>query len=166
MAKAEWVVAGGAPGEVAYCERCGQGLTLNMPQPIPIFVAASNAFVKMHSKCKPGTYFPKPALSPEEWAAGRDTGTSSLTIYHVMTGNPSHHHGYDTPSDPSDFGRCYRLLKLFPQWKPRMPEVAAKFPKWKRLVAEWDELEKMYEAAILPDGDGYAMFDRMKRMGL
>lgn len=163
----EWVVVGGAPGEIGYCERCGQGLSLGGgPQPIPIVVAASNAFVKMHSKWNAGTYFSKPPQTPEQWAAGRDTGLSSLTIYHVMTGNPVADGWYSTPSDPSDFGRCYRLLKLFPQWKPRLPEVAAKFPEWKRLISEWGELEKMYEEAIQDGRDGHAMYDQMKHMGL
>lgn len=160
-AKADWVIAGGAPGEVAYCERCGQGLTLNMPQPIPIFIAASDAFVKMHSRCEPGKYFPKPAQTPEEWAVGRDTGTSSLTIYHVMTGKPSHQGRYDIPYDPDDFGRCYRLLQLFPQWRERLPEVAKKFPEWRGLVGAWDELTALYEEE-LPKHTAPKLYARMK----
>ena len=164
--KAPWVIVGGANGEIGYCERCGDGLRLNMPQPIPIFVAASQAFVKMHSRCKPGKYIPKPAQTPEEWAAGRDTGISSLTIYHVMTGNPIRDYWYSTPSDPSDFGRCYRLLKLFPQWKPRLQEVAVRFPEWKNLVSEWDALEKMYERELATPDPTYPMYRRMKELGL
>ncbi len=149
MSKCAWVQCGGKPGEVAFCGRCGKGLSLSLPIRIEIYVAASKAFLKIHSKCKEGDHFEKPATTPLEWATGRDTGTSSLTIYHVMTGNPSHHSCYDTPADPSDFGRCYRLLKLFPSWIPRLPEVSERFPKWKPLIDNWALLTKMYEEALV-----------------
>lgn len=143
--KADWVVAGGAPGELGYCTRCGDGLTINLPQRFEIVTACMNAFVEIHKTCKPGSYHPKPVTTPEAWAVGRDTGTSSLTIYHVMTGKPSHHSSYSIPWDPSDFGRCYRLLQLFPLWRGRLHEVAVKFPQWAPMVREWDRMEKLYE---------------------
>lgn len=49
------------------------------------------------------------------------------------------------PSDPSDFGRCYRLLKLIPEWRPRLSEVAARYRQWTALIEHWDELTAMYE---------------------
>jgi hypothetical protein len=144
--KVDWVVTGGKPGEVAYCTRCGEGLTLSMPQRIEVFVGASKAFVKCHAKCPPGEVHQKPAKTPDEWAGSRDVGVSSATIWSVMTGRPSFYSdNYDAPYDPDDFGRCYRLLKLFPDWRKRMPEVAAKYPIWKGLVREWDRLTEMFE---------------------
>lgn len=50
--------------------------------------------------------------------------------------------------DPADFGRCYRLLKIMPSWRPRLPEVAALFPKWTGLVSAWDELTALYEEEL------------------
>lgn len=77
------------------------------------------------------------------WIVSRDTGTSSQTIWSVMMGaEPAH---ASEPSDPDDFGRCYRLLKLIPEWKPRLSEVAARYPVWTALVAHWDELTALYE---------------------
>jgi hypothetical protein len=129
-----------------------------------------NAFVKMHSNCPPGESFEKPATSPEEWAAGRDTGTSSLTIYQAITGNRSHHRGLDIPYDPDDFGRCYRLLKLFPSWRKDLGKVVDVCPEWKPFVEAWDELTAMYEAAgwanrnVKSKGDGGEMYRRMTEL--
>lgn len=77
------------------------------------------------------------------WLRGGDTGMSSETILEVMTGIPVKRH--DIPYDPADFGRCYRLLKQFPEWKPRLRKVAERFPKWTPFVDNWSEMEKIYE---------------------
>ena len=60
---------------------------------------------------------------------------------------------HDTPSDPDDFGRCYRLLAKFPEWRQRMPEVAAQYPKWGPMVAAWDELTELYEQCCDEGGE-------------
>lgn len=80
-----------------------------------------------------------------DWLLGNDTGLSSLTILSVMCARPQALHYPRTPSDNSDFGRCYRLLQRFPDWKPRMSEVSARYPAWGPLVREWDELTSLYE---------------------
>ena len=76
------------------------------------------------------------------WYTGGDTGISSETIFEVMTGIPVKRR--DVPYDPDDFGRCHRLLKIFPLWKSRLHEVAERFPKWKPLIDNWDQLESLY----------------------
>jgi hypothetical protein len=82
-----------------------------------------------------------------KWLTGYDTGISSKVIFAVMTDRTGEitldERG--NPWDPSDFGRCYRLLKLFPAWRARIGEMAAVSPRWAALVARWDELEKLYE---------------------
>lgn len=161
--KAEWVVMGGKTGELAHCTRCGVGLELKMPQPIPVVIAASNAFVKMHLHCKEGQHQEPKATTPGEWFRGRDTGTSSFTIFFVMTGTYIPRGNYDVPHDPADFGRCYRLLNLFPKWKTRMPEVAVRFPEWRRLVERWDELTKLYEEES-PAKTAPKLYARMKEL--
>ena len=77
-----------------------------------------------------------------EWYRGTDTGISSETIMEVMTGIPVRSHS--PPWDAGDFGRCYRLLDKFPDWKDRLNEVAERFPEWKPLVDNWASLESMY----------------------
>jgi hypothetical protein len=147
--KAPHVVAGGKIGEIGHCTHCGRGLSLGGgPQPLPIVTAAMNAFVKMHLGCKSGQFQEPEAHGPEEWLRGRDTGTSSLTIYAAMMNAPSPHDRYDVPHDPDDFGRCYRLLNLFPDWKMRLGEVGTRFLIWRPFVREWNKLTEMYETAL------------------
>jgi hypothetical protein len=146
--KTPWVVAGGKIGEIGHCERCGTGLNLGGPQPLLIVTAAMKAFVGIHDTCREGDFKEPPTNTPQKWLAGRDTGTSSLTIYAVMMNTPSPHERYDIPHDPDDFGRCYRVLALFPEWKPRLGEVAVRFPIWVPFVREWDKLTEMYETAL------------------
>lgn len=102
------------------------------------------------------------------WLTGPDTGTSSLTIFSALSrghaqkaatrrGHPS------LPWDPEDFGRCHRLLKVIPEWRSRLGEVAAKHPEWTALVREWDELERLYEEE-LPTGHAPKLYARMKAL--
>jgi hypothetical protein len=162
--KFDWVVMGGKHGEVGYCTRCGEGLQLVMPISLDLFCALTDAFVKLHSKCKLGGYVEKPAATPLEWLNGRDTGTSSMTIFRAITGMPvprdSH---YDIPHDAADFGRCYRLLKLFPAWRPQLPKVIDICPKWRPYVEAWDELTELYEQE-LTKGSAPKLYARMKQL--
>lgn len=81
-----------------------------------------------------------------EWLFGDDTGTSSETIWKVMCGvDIGQERIYTYPFDPADFGRCYRLLKLFPEWRLRLHEVSERYPPWKPLIDNWGELEQLYE---------------------
>lgn len=77
------------------------------------------------------------------WFAGSDTGTSSKTIWSVMTGRRVDR--VDIPYDADDFGRCHRLLEQFSSWRDRLAEVAEKYPAWAPLVAAWDELTSLYQ---------------------
>jgi hypothetical protein len=82
------------------------------------------------------------------WLLGSDTGVSSKTILSVMVGvEINSHFGADVPQDPADFGRCYRLLFAFPEWRPRLSEVAEKYPAWGPLIRDWDALTSIYETA-------------------
>jgi hypothetical protein len=104
--------------------------------------------------------------SPElRWIVGGDTGTSSMTIWAVMTGRPMPHDDQDPdiPHDPSDFGRCYRLLESFPAWRARLAEVADAHPAWAGLVGEWAELEALYRSEH-PSGRAPQLYARMKAL--
>lgn len=88
---------------------------------------------------------PRRAGDVEAWVGSGDIGTSSLTIWAVLLGRTSPHGRFDVPHDPSDFGRCYRLLQIAPDWRPRLTEVAAAVPAWAPFVREWDQLTALYE---------------------
>lgn len=80
-----------------------------------------------------------------EWSLGTDTGLSSETIVSVMAGIDGRSQLVSVPYDPSDFGRCFRLLQLFPEWRKRLPEVASKYPAWSKLVENWEKMEAIYQ---------------------
>ena len=91
-----------------------------------------------------------------DWLLSSDTGISSKTIFAVMTG--AKNNNTDVPYDNDDFGRCYRLLQLFPEWKARLPEVAEAYPMWGPMVAAWDELSDLYKKNRCSE----KLYDRMK----
>jgi len=101
-----------------------------------------------------------------EWLQGKDTGISSKTIFAVMTGTVDMGpFSGGIPYDPSDFGRCYRLLQHFPQWRARLPEVARRHPEWGPMVEAWDELTALYEQEA-PNHRGTApkLYERMQEL--
>jgi len=105
-----------------------------------------------------------------DWLTGPDTGISSEVIWETMTGirvNTLHEvWGHYAPRDPSDFGRCHRLLELFPEWRPRLSEVYEKhpdYPEWKALIENWDELTRLY-LEELPTGKAPQLYRRMMEL--
>jgi hypothetical protein len=101
-------------------------------------------------------------MTPIEWLMSGDTGMSSKTILSVMENTPLPH-GASVPYDPSDFGRCHRLLAAFPLYRLRLPQVAEKYPAWVGLVRKWDELTKLYEEE-LPSGRCPKLYARMQEL--
>jgi len=90
------------------------------------------------------------------WLHGNDTGASSKSIWTVMAGMPIENDHGDIPCDPSDFGRCYRLLQLIPEWEPGWRKaIEARNPAWGPFVEAWDTLVAIYEDE-LPNDDGKA----------
>lgn len=82
----------------------------------------------------------------EDWLKSGDTGISSETIFSVFTGRPiSMRFGPGVPHDPSDFGRCHRLLERFPEWRARLQEVADRYPIWQPFVNAWPALTKLWD---------------------
>jgi len=71
------------------------------------------------------------------WLALHDNGLSSECIADQMCGMvPTGNH----PWDGDDFGRCERLLILYPEWRARLHEMKAVSPIWAALVERWDEI--------------------------
>lgn len=128
-----------------------------MPSSLSVMAAIGKAFSVEHRHCKPSErgamrFRYSDALG---WAHSWDTGASSMFLYRFMMGlaelagrrvleNDGWHGDIPIPHDPSDFGRCYRLLKVAPEWRARMSEMT-RVPAWRPFVERWDELEALYE---------------------
>lgn len=82
----------------------------------------------------------------ERWWKGLDVGCSSAAIFAVFS-NLHREAARDlsrgaVPYDAEDFGRCRRLLELFPEWLTSLDRVAIAYPAtpWPSLVARWQDL--------------------------
>jgi len=95
------------------------------------------------------------------WFQGHDTGTSSETIWSVMTGYPIQR--ADAPWDPADFGRCYRLLESFPEWRGRLGEVADEHHAWIPFVKHWALMEDLWREES-PSGSCPELWEMMKAL--
>jgi len=54
--------------------------------------------------------------------------------------------------DVDDWERCRALLLCFPEWKPRLPEMARLSREWKNVVSRWSAIETLYVAEIVARG--------------
>lgn len=80
------------------------------------------------------------------WFKDGDVGASSKTMANYFSDMIDFEIYY--PHDPGDFGRCYKLLIAFPEWKIRILEISALSKQWKNLAENWDRLTEMYEQNI------------------
>lgn len=157
------------------CLHCAHKLELGFPVAIDDYVDAGKSFEKRHKKCKkpPGelcnfchgrghSYLTCPTVDGYlSWEKCRDTGLSSLAIMrhaqHAVAGPTDH------PLDPSDFGRCYRLVKRFPDACRGVRALSLRSKKWLALGNHWDELTALYEEE-LPSGVGTKLYERMQAL--
>jgi hypothetical protein len=77
-----------------------------------------------------------------KWLTGHDTGLSSKAIAYFMMGMRGVYFNY--PHDPSDFGRCYRLMVLIPEFRKRLWEMKGLNRQWTALINHWEELEALW----------------------
>lgn len=76
------------------------------------------------------------------WLASGDRGTSSNTIFSVVTGvNAMNDWAYDKPRDVADLIRCIRLLEA-------CPEIAAGFYRVTRISSEWAALHDNWDHLV------------------
>ena len=142
------------------CLNCGEEYAFATPVPITLLLAMGKAWETDHRRCKPSTQGTSRMqyTTALEWRRSWDTGASSIAIFDFFT------HGMRPvkyPHDPADFGRCYRLLKVAPEWRARITELGKYDSKWKLLSERWDELEKLYEEE-LPSGVAPKLYAAIK----
>lgn len=74
-----------------------------------------------------------------EWLFSDDTGLSSLALASEYLGVDNRRQHY-VPSDPSDLGRCLRLISIVPAIRNSVDSLAEKHPNWKKAAEVWDEI--------------------------
>ena len=105
-------------------------------------------------------------IAVTNWMFGDDTGLSSMFMARMFMfsgrekKNVTHPH---YPYDPSDFGRCHRLLEAAPALRTRLSELKGNSPVWDRYIDHWDELTTLY-LEELPNGTAPKLYDRMKQL--
>jgi len=84
------------------------------------------------------------------WFGSDDTGLSSETIAIAGAGGQKPKRGWSHPHDPSDFGRCARLLERIPGLREaaftRLEQEGG--PGWKKLTSRWDEIYACMEDEV------------------
>lgn len=82
-----------------------------------------------------------------QWISGNDTGLSSKAIFaHFMElDTPPRNYA---PADPSDFGRCARLLELRPDWRLRISEMSKYSKDWAAISAHWEEVHNLMDGEV------------------
>jgi hypothetical protein len=148
--------------------KCGAEWSIGLaPMPVDTFAAAvkakrcpscggRKAFMNRRPRStEPGKW--------QEWPLNHDMGVSSATMWAVLSGRPfpMPHSTPSVPGDAGDFGRCYRLLKVMPEWTARLSEVATAYPAWAPIVGAWSELTKLFEAE---DWTGFAALMKQIRV--
>lgn len=98
------------------------------------------------------------------WMVAGDSGISSETMASIaLDVEKKDSFGLRPPSDPSDFGRCYRLVMAVPEIIDVFPHIARKVPKFKGILDNWDELCALYERD-LSKKKSVEMYNRMKEL--
>lgn len=78
-----------------------------------------------------------------EWLVSCDTGISSKTMAAIALGGEKGR--FNAPYDPSDFGRCYRLVQKVPAIRNAFDRIGELEPCFAGILLNWDELCSLYE---------------------
>jgi hypothetical protein len=163
------------------CLHCGASYSPATDEPRPIWevTAIWNAFDVLHADCElpdkercplcleiGHTIEEHHALHTRDyhgWLMSCDCGASSMVLWRHMTGRSNLPLWVPSPQDPTDFGRCYRLLARFPEWRIRIGEMSRYGSDWAALSAAWDELEALYREEASPDAPP-RLYARMREL--
>lgn len=111
-----------------------------------------------------------PNMGLYQWLTSDDTGLSSMHMARVLAECCGQNHGvpgpamyedpFAAPSDPSDLGRCLRLLEAVPQLVPHLGEMSKRSPLWAAYIAKWPEMVALYKEEY-PTGSAPKLYDLM-----
>ena len=78
------------------------------------------------------------------WIGCHTVGISSRTMWCAIMGVKCRE--ADVPYDVDDFSRCYDLYKFCELTPADLQKVANRYPYWRPIIDQWDELCEMYAA--------------------
>ena len=96
-----------------------------------------------------------------EWLVSDDCGVSSKTMAAIALGADKGR--FNAPYDPSDFGRCYRLVKKVPAIRTAFDRISKLEPHFAGILLNWDELCAIYERD-LHTGQSKELYRRIKEL--
>lgn len=96
-----------------------------------------------------------------EWLVSNDTGISSKTMAAIALGAKKSR--FNAPYDPSDFGRCYRLVQKVPAIRNAFDRIGELEPRFAGILLNWDELCSLYERD-LHTGQSKELYRRIKEL--
>lgn len=100
-----------------------------------------------------------------EWLANGERGISSNTmVTHLLGINALKDWIPDHPWDPSDLGRCRKLMEQVPEIAERFPGMATCTTAWRHLVESWDELCRTMDKEAPNWREGYGVAPRTYSM--
>lgn len=80
-----------------------------------------------------------------EWMSTDETGISSKAMAFASVGiKSSGSFSNYTPSDPSDFNRCLKLVAHVPEVKEMFPVIAKLSKQWEVVINNWDVIEASF----------------------
>ncbi len=184
MKDRDYIIVNVGHGSRFECRRCGEHYQPTYPMPIPIMTSSTRAFTKIHATCKLkpeglhctlcGKTGHNPRLCPttfakqtlQQWRHGPDTGMSSITIWKTLrNGQPPEatDSEFGVPHDPDDFGRCSRLLAIFPEGREAITLLGQHHRVWLPFANFWEELEALYQEEA-PSGNAPKLWARMREL--
>ena len=155
-----------------FCDSCGNNYRIKFPIKLDRMLEVQKAFEVLHSDCEKTWEEPVLNLNStlkirmQYWLQNGQRGTSSETIFQTISGqdiNASISHPYD----PDDFGRCYKLLKIIPEWNGMLYLLRKVSSEWCYLVDNWEKLTKMYERNVdenWENADKIGMYEFMQEL--
>lgn len=93
--------------------------------------------------------FAKDGEGYHAWIKSDDTGESSKFLADVLRSNKElTADRIRVPYDPSDFGRCVRMLRVCSELKKDLPKIKGYGPIWREIFYNWEYMEDLYDKAV------------------
>lgn len=158
--KAEQILNGGTTREeIVYNRKLNHYFITSM------IIDGSSNVVEVHYRRKTDTE-PPSVLERKclEWMLRGDTGISSQSMVAVACRIPyKTSFGMAAPHDPSDFGRCLRLVRQIPEIRNHFDRIGKRIPAFDGILKNWDELAALYDEEA-PTRRAPKLYDRIQQL--